>query len=80
MGKNVQIPEELWNYIVLYFTADARVPIIESRIVKGIKEKQAAQKRRELYQTYKNNPAAEQREKARQAYLDEKGVPKDFRW
>lgn len=34
----------------------------------------------ELYSKYKTAPTAEQREKARQEYLDRKGILTDFRW
>ena len=35
---------------------------------------------RELYTTYKTAPTEEEREKARQKYLDSKGIPESFRW
>ncbi len=33
-----------------------------------------------LYAKYKTAPTAEEREQARQAYLDKRGVFPDFRW
>lgn len=35
---------------------------------------------RDLYSKSKTAPTLEQREKARQEYLDRKGIPTDFRW
>ena len=34
----------------------------------------------ELYAKYKTAPTEEEREQARQEYLDRRGVPKSFRW
>ena len=34
----------------------------------------------ELYEKYKTAPSEEEREKARQEYLDRRGVHPDFRW
>jgi hypothetical protein len=36
--------------------------------------------RHELYEKYKTAPTEEEREKARQEYLDRRGVPDSFRW
>ena len=36
--------------------------------------------RHELYAQYKTAPTEEQREQARQEYLDRRGVPESFRW
>lgn len=35
---------------------------------------------RELYTKSKNAPTEEEREKARQEYLDRRGIQADFRW
>lgn len=35
---------------------------------------------RELYSRYKTAPTEEQREEARQDYLNRRGVPESFRW
>lgn len=34
----------------------------------------------DLYTTYKTAATEEEKEKARQRYLDEKGIPASFRW
>ena len=35
---------------------------------------------RQLYSQYKTAPTEEQREQARQEYLDRRGVPQSYRW
>jgi hypothetical protein len=45
-----------------------------------MQEKLDAMVKRELYTTYKTAGTLEEREKARQEYLEKVGIPKDFRW
>ena len=49
-------------------------------IKKGLEEKMEAMVRRDLYTKYKTAPTEEEREKARQEYLDKCGIPESFRW
>ena len=35
---------------------------------------------RQLYSRYKTAPTEEEREQARQEYLDRRGVPQNYRW
>jgi len=35
---------------------------------------------RQLYSSYKTAPTEEEREQARQEYLDRRGVPQSYRW
>jgi hypothetical protein len=49
-------------------------------IHKGLESKLEAAYRRGLYSDYKTKEDPKEREEARQKYLDEKGVPADFRW
>ena len=49
-------------------------------IHQGLEQKLDAMVRHELYAKYKTAPTAEEREQARQAYLDKRGVFPDFRW
>ena len=49
-------------------------------IRQGLEQKLDALVRHELYAKYKTAPTAEEREQARQAYLDKRGVFPDFRW
>ena len=45
-----------------------------------MEEKLDAMVRHELYAKYKAAPTEEEREQARQEYLDRRGVPESFRW
>ena len=49
-------------------------------IRQGLERKLDALVRHELYAKYKTAPTAEEREQARQQYLDKRGVFPDFRW
>ena len=50
------------------------------KIVKGLKEKYDRIANRNLYTKYKTAPTEEEKEKARQEYLNKKGIHSDFRW
>ena len=76
--KNVTIPEELFIDLVKYFLADIRWD--EDRIRSGLQEKLEAMVKRELYTRYKTAGTPEEREKARQEYLENVGIPENFRW
>jgi hypothetical protein len=76
--KNVTISEELFVDLVKYFLAD--IPLDEDRIRLGLQEKLDAMVKRELYTKYKMAGTPEEREKARQEYLEKVGIPEDFRW
>ena len=49
-------------------------------IKKGLEEKTEAMVRRDLYTKYKTAPTEEEREKARQEYLEKVGMHRSFRW
>ena len=49
-------------------------------IEKALMEKLDSMVKRQLYTTFKTAPTVEEREKARQEYLDKSGMHKDFRW
>ena len=49
-------------------------------IKKGLEEKMEAMVRRDLYTKYKTAPPEEEREKARQEYLEKVGMHRSFRW
>ena len=46
----------------------------------GLEQKLDAMLNRQLYSQYKAAPTEEQREQARQEYLDRRGVPESYRW
>ena len=76
--KNVQISEELFSSLVAYHLVGIErvLPAIES----GLEKKMEAFIKRELYTKYKLSATDEEKEEARQAYLDKCGVPESFRW
>ena len=76
--KNVTIPEELFIDLVKYFLADIRWD--EDRIRSRLQEKLEAMVKRELYTRYKTAGTPEEREKARQEYLEKVGIAENFRW
>ncbi len=49
-------------------------------IEKALTEKLDSMVKRQLYTTFKTAPAEEERERARQKYLDKCGMHEDFRW
>lgn len=75
--KNVQISQELFSLLVRYFLIDQQELLQEIR--KGLEKKVDALAIRELYSQYKTAPTEKERQKARQEYLDRRGVPESFR-
>lgn len=85
MGKNVQIPTELWEMLCQFHLHGHELEEWEldelwNSIEHKIRMKQEALDRRESYTQYKTAETADQREAARQQYLDQRGVPSSFRW
>ncbi len=76
--KNIQISQELFISMVRYFILEQ--PEFYNDIKNGLQNKLDAMAARELYSQYKTAASAEEREKARQSYLDSKGIPTSFRW
>ena len=76
--KYVQIPYDLFVNLVLYHLEGEDEP--EEEIRRGLEKKLDAMLNREFYSRYKSAPTAEERERARQAYLDRRGIPQSYRW
>lgn len=76
--KSVQIPYDLFVALVEYHLACD--DDYAEEIHQGLEQKLDAMVRHELYAKYKTAPTAEEREQARQEYLDKRGVFPDFRW
>ena len=76
--KSVQIPYELFVDLVLYHLNDEED--FQDDIRQGLLQKLDAMLNRQLYSQYKTAPTEEQREQARQEYLDRRGVPQSYRW
>ena len=76
--KNVQISEELFIELLKYHLVE--IDDVLPEIKKGLEEKLEAMVRRDLYTKYKTAPTEEEREKARQEYLEKVGMHRSFRW
>ena len=76
--KNVQISEELFVALLKYHLVV--IDDVLPQIKKGLEEKLEAMVRRDLYTKYKSAPTEEEREKARQEYLEKVGMHRSFRW
>ena len=76
--KNIQISEQLFFSLIKYHLVDMESELPE--IKKGLMDKMDAMVMRELYSKYKTAPTEEEKQKARQEYLDKRGVPDSFRW
>lgn len=76
--KNVQIPYELFEALVQYHIAGKEY--YNEEIQQGLCRKLDAILMRMYYTDYKTAPTEEEREQARQTYLDQRGVPQSFRW
>ena len=81
---NIQIPEALFYDILRYYIISSKgedVPEeLDKRVFNGLTDKIQKMTDRELYTAYKTAPTEEEREKARQKYLDSKGIAESFRW
>jgi hypothetical protein len=76
--KNVQISYELFLSLLHYHLLDDSSK--EESIKDGLEKKLDALAKHELYGKSKIAPTEEEREKARQEYLDRQGIPDSFRW
>lgn len=76
--KSVQIPQELFMKLLRYHLIEDFG--CEDDIKKGLEQKMNAMIERELYTKSKTASSEEEREKARQEYLNRRGVPDSFRW
>ena len=76
--KQVQIPQELFVLLLHYHLMEDDSHEDEIRI--GLEKKLDALVLRELYGKSKTALTEEEREKARQEYLDRRGIPNSFRW
>lgn len=76
--KNIQIPQELFMKLLRYHLLDD--DSCTEDVKKGLEQKMNTMVERELYTKTKTAPTEEEREKARQEYLDTRGIQADFRW
>ena len=78
MQKNVLISNELFMNLIRYHLLDFTEN--EAEIRRDLERKLNAMSDRELYKKYKTAETEEEREEARQKYLDSRGIPESFRW
>ena len=78
--KSVQISTDLFNNLVRLVICHSEDPEVYQKAYKGLEDKILAMHRRSLYTASKMAESAEEREKARQSYLDEIGMLSDWRY
>ena len=76
--KTVQIPYDLFLDLAMYHLRGEDE--YEEEIRQGLEQKLDAMLNRQLYSRYKTAPTEDEREQARQEYLDRRGVPQSYRW
>ena len=76
--KTVQIPYGLFLDLAMYHLRGEDE--YEDEICRGLEQKLDTMLNRQLYSRYKTAPTEEEREQARQEYLDRRGVPQSYRW
>lgn len=74
--KSVQIPYDLFIDLAMYHLRGE--DDFEEEIRQGLEQKLDAMLNRQLYSRYKTAPNEEEREQARQEYLDRRGVPQSY--
>ena len=79
---NVQISEELFLNLIKYHLCglNAWEDGLNQPIERELQAKAEALINRQLYSKFKTGATPEERERARQEYLDKKGSPESFRW
>lgn len=80
MSKMVQIPQELFYELVRYFILDDATEERYKSISGGLESKIDKLVKHEVYSASKTAETPEEREKARQQYLDMVGMRDSFRW
>ena len=76
--KQVQISKDLFLSLIKYHILECHND--EEKIVKMLKKKYDSIINRNLYTKYKTAPSEEEKEKARQEYLNRKETHSSFRW
>ncbi len=76
--KNIQITEELFIQLVKFHLLESDIGL--DNIKQGLEEKLEKVINHTTYTNYKTAKTSEEREAARQEYLNRIGCHKDFRW
>lgn len=80
-SRMVQISEELFLDLCRVVIGGIDSPATVDRAVRGLREKLDRMVARELYTTmHDTTKRPQEREEARQAYLDSRGIHPSFRW
>lgn len=80
-AKTVQISEELFMDLCRVVLGEVDDPETVYRASRGLHDKLDRMVARELYSTMHDpSKSPQEREKARQDYLDSRGIPSSFRW
>ena len=78
--KQVQIPQEVFLDICKLLLCNCWEEDRVERVKRALEGKLDALARRETYSTYKTAESPQEREKARQRYLDMVGMKESWRW
>lgn len=78
MQKNVQIESELFISLLDYFSDPESNAYMSEEIRKKLDDKLEKLINRELFTKYKRAVTADEREKARKEYLEQRGISKNF--
>lgn len=78
--KNVQIPQELLYDLFAYFLNGDQDEFTERAIIDALEVKLQALVKHDLYTRSKTADTPQEREEARQAYLDAVGMRQSYRW
>lgn len=79
--KTVQVPEELFMDLCRVILGGTDDPEIVSRASSGLQDKLNRVVAHKLYETMHDpSKSPQERERARQDYLDSRGIPDSFRW
>lgn len=80
--KTVQIPEALLLELCKYHLCDGlQTPERSAAIQSALREKMQSMEARDLYSIMRDpSKSLQEREEARQAYLDARGIPPSYRW
>ena len=81
-NNTVQIPMELFSQLCRYHLCGQNTweDDLNQPIERGLRDKLDKLIAHDLYTRYKNGATDQEREQARQEYLDHVGIPDDFRW
>jgi hypothetical protein len=77
------IPETTYKKLIAYFCTNAPDDVkqtLYSQIRADLEKKIQREVDHDLYTKFKTSPSEEERERARQQYLDRVGISKDHRW